>query len=82
MTCRDEILACVQELVQRTGEEHFTTQDILDCMKKKGTQHKESTITTHITSRLCANAPNHHGTTYNDLERTDRGTYRLLRQLG
>ncbi len=51
----------------------------LDCMRKKDTQYKDSTIKTHITSRLCANAPNHHGATYNDLERTDRGTYRLLR---
>ena len=79
MTCREEILTCVEELAQRTGEDDFTVQEIVDCMRKKDTRYKESTIKTHITSRLCANAPDHHGATYNDLERIDRGTYRLLK---
>jgi hypothetical protein len=46
-------------------------------MKIGGTKYSVSTIRTHITSRLCLNAPAHHAVRYPDLERTARGTYRL-----
>ena len=39
--------------------------------------YSESTIRTHVTSRMCANAPDNHGTTYDDLVRVGRGLYRL-----
>jgi hypothetical protein len=29
---------------------------------------------------MCADSPDHHGTTYDDLERIDRGVYRLRRR--
>lgn len=75
-TCRDEILECARVVAGSSGT--FTIQDILSCMAKRGTRYEESTIRTHITSRMCANAPDHHAVTYHDLERTDRGEYRLL----
>jgi hypothetical protein len=78
MTCRDEILVCAAQVTQRTGQPDFTVQDIIDCMRANGSQYAESTIRTHITSRLCANAPDHHQVTHDDWERTARGTYRLL----
>lgn len=77
MTCRDEVLAAFHGLTRRTGRNVFAITDILKYMKEQGTGHAESTIRTHITSRMCANAPDNHGTTYSDLIRIGRGLYRL-----
>ena len=77
MTCRDEILKCVHELIRETGSKDFTIQDIINRMKNKGSRYEASTIRTHICSRMCKNAPDHHAVTYNDFRRTERGTYRL-----
>jgi len=79
MSCRDEILDCVRYVTQRAGRNEFTLKEILDCMRARGTQYKESTIRTHVTSRMCSNAPDHHARTYDDFVRTDRGTYCLRR---
>lgn len=77
MTCRDEVLACIQRLVRKTGRDEFTVLDVLKQMQTDGTSYEESTIRTHIVSRMCANAPDHHSTTFDDLERVDHGLYRL-----
>lgn len=79
MTCRDEILQCAKEVMQRSGLDYFTIPEIIKCMESRGSGFAESTIRTHIVSRMCANAPENHAVTYNDLERTDRGEYRLAR---
>jgi hypothetical protein len=50
---------------------------IIDDLRAHGSDLAESTIRTHITSRMCGDSPDHHGTTYDDLERVDRGVYRL-----
>ncbi len=78
-TCRDEILECAQAVTRQSGLDHFTIPEIISCMAKRGSRYAESTIRTHIVSRMCANAPDNHAVTYRDLERTDRGEYRLLR---
>lgn len=46
-------------------------------MTRRCTGYAESTIRTMITAHLCRNAPDNAATTYDDLERTDRGRYRL-----
>lgn len=79
-TCRDEILECAQAAMQESGLDYFTISEIISCMQKRGSRYTESTIRTHIVSRMCTNAPNHHAVTYSDLERTERGQYRLLRR--
>ena len=63
MTCRDEVLESAKSIVQNKGVNEFTIQEILDYMNLKGTIYKESTIRTHITSRMCKDAPKHHATT-------------------
>ena len=78
-TCRDEILECAQTVMRQSGLDHFTIPEIISCMAKRESRYAESTIRTHIVSRMCANAPDNHAVTYRDLERTDRGEYRLLR---
>ena len=77
MSCRDDILECVKRVTSSKASDEFTIQEILDCMRAGGTKYAESTIRTHITSRLCVNAPSHHAVRYPDLERTGDGTYRL-----
>ena len=71
MTAREDILAAVHRL----DKERFTVMDVLREMRDS--TYSESTIRTHVTSRMCANAPDNHGTTYNDLVRVRRGLYKL-----
>lgn len=78
MTCRDEILVCAKFVMGQTGLDYFTVQEIIDCMAQCGSAYKESTIRTHITSRMCVNAPDHHAVKYKDVKRSNRGTYQLL----
>lgn len=76
-TCRDEVLDCARELVDRRGIETFTIQDIVDCMQENGTRYAENTIRTHVSSVMCANAPKNHTNKTDDLERVAHGLYRL-----
>jgi hypothetical protein len=76
MTARDEILAVLPAVRARTGRETFTPQDVIDELQCRGTSYKPSTIRTHIVSRMCSNAPDHHARTYDDLERIADGQYR------
>lgn len=77
MTARDEILAAVPAVYARTGQDTFRVQDVIDELERRGSAYKASTIRTHIVSRMCANAPNHHARTYDDLERLAHGRYRI-----
>lgn len=78
MTCRDEILVAVAAL-ERRGIDVFSPADVIAEMRRAGSQYAESTIRTHVVSRLCRNAPDHHAVTYPDLERVGEGLYRRSR---
>lgn len=75
MTCRDEVVAAFERLERRNGRREF---DLVDVVQEVlgSTDYRESTIRTHVTSRMCAEAPANHGTVYADLERVSRGRYR------
>lgn len=75
MTARDQILEVVPAVVDEYGT--ITVSDVVDELVRRGTQYRESTIRTHITSRMCADAPDNHVTTFDDLVRVVRGRYRL-----
>lgn len=77
-TAREEILTVVKSITEEREEKYFSLSEVLEYMKSKDTSYKESTIRTHITSRCCSNAPNHHGTVFNDYERIGKGLYRLI----
>ncbi len=79
MTARDEILAAIGRIERRSGQETFTVVEVLDELRRSGSAYKESTVRTHIISRMCANAPDHHAVVYRDLERLEHGRYRCLR---
>ena len=77
MTARDEVLAAARTLATSSGDGTFSIQDVVALMRREGSSYKESTIRTHVVSRMCANAPDNHVVTYRDFLRTDVGRYRL-----
>ncbi len=77
MTCRDEVLRTANLIVAQKGINEFTMQEIIDEMERSHTRYEESTIRTHIVSRMCANAPQHHAVKYADFERIGNGIYRI-----
>ena len=77
MTCRDEILAAFLRLATRTSRDTFSPAEIVKEVRSQGSDYQESTIRTHVVSRMCADAPDHHAVVYADLERVGRGLYRL-----
>ncbi|MGH8873467.1 MAG: DUF7669 domain-containing protein [Acidimicrobiia bacterium] len=79
MTCRDEVLAAIERLTARSSCEAFSPAEIVSEVMARTSAYKESTIRTHVVSRMCADAPDHHAVVYDDLERVGRGLYRLLR---
>lgn len=78
-SARQEILTAARKLASRSPDGSFTLEQVITELRRVGTRYAESTIRTHVTSRMCADSPDHHGTTYDDLERMDRGRYRLRR---
>jgi hypothetical protein len=76
MTARDEILSVLPAICARTVDGTFTPKDVIDELRRRGSTYAPSTIRTHVVSRMCANAPDHHARTYDDLERLAAGRYR------
>jgi hypothetical protein len=76
---RGEILATIQALTTRSGSQVVGLQQIVDEMLRSGTNYAESTIRTMVTSHMCASRPGPGIDTWVDLERVDRGLYRLRR---
>jgi hypothetical protein len=76
MTAREEILAALPSIEGRSADDTFSPQDIVDELRRRGSSYAESTIRTHVVSRMCANAADHHARVYDDLERVSAGRYR------
>ena len=76
-TCREQILTAAKQITQFKNQNEFTILEILNYLTQQNTPYKESTIRTHITSRMCGNAPSNHAVTYNDLTRIKPGVYSL-----
>ena len=77
MTARDGVLLAAYQLADASPDGTFTVDEVTDALKAAGTIYKESTIRTHVVSRMCANAPDNHAVTYDDLVRVGEGRYRL-----
>ena len=77
LTCRDEILAAIRRLQSRHGRAAFRLDEIAQEVRAATNRYNESTIRTQVVSKLCKQAPVHHGTVYDDLDRVGRGLYRL-----
>lgn len=76
-TCRDAVLDAMRALQQRHGRDTFKLEEIVHEVQSGTSSYKESTIRTHITSKMCATSPDHHSVVYADLERVGRGMYRM-----
>ena len=74
-TAREQILAAIGRITTGSADS-FTVSDIVAELTTSGTDLAASTIRTHVTSRMCGDSPDNHGTTYDDLERVGRGVYR------
>lgn len=77
LTCREELLQCAKELVLLKGENQFSINELVNTMIGKGSNFKESTMRTHITSKCCVDAPMNHNTNYNDYMRLGDGNYAI-----
>ncbi len=77
MTARDEVPAAARALAAHSSDGNFTVEEVLDHLRRHESTYRPSTIRTHVTSRMCANAPDHHAFTYRDLVRVQEGTYKL-----
>jgi hypothetical protein len=75
-TAREQILSAIDHITTDPTDT-FTVSDVWAELTSRGTNLSERTVRTHITSRMCRDAPDNHGTTYDDLERVERGVYRL-----
>lgn len=74
-SCREEILAVLPAVSGPDGT--FEVGSVLAALRARGSRYSDATVRTHVTSRMCADSPDHHGSVYDDLERVGRGRYRL-----
>lgn len=77
-SCRDEVVKAVKAIIKQKEKNEFSPQEVISYMRNNGTQYQESTIRTHVVSRCCKNARQHHQTKYEDFERIDKGLYKSL----
>jgi hypothetical protein len=75
-SCRDAVLDAMLRLERRHGRSEFALADIVTETLAGDPKYSERTVRTHVSSRMCADAPDHHGTTFEDLVRVSRGVYR------
>lgn len=76
MTARTEILNALPGIESRSGDGTFSPQDVIDELRRRGSTLAESTIRTHVVSRMCVNAASNHAVVYADVERVAFGRYR------
>lgn len=77
MTCRDEVLDAFARLERRNDRKVFELVEVVREVQSRTSQFAESTIRTHVSSRMCVDAPDNHATTFADLDRVGHGRYRL-----
>jgi len=74
-TCREEVLSAIATLQRLSGGKPVSPAEVIREMQRVGTAFPEQTIRTEIVSRMCVDAPVHHGTVWPDLRRVGRGLY-------
>jgi hypothetical protein len=79
VTARSEVLDAARSLAARAADGTFTPDEVVRELRRRGSTYAESTIRTHVVSRMCVDANDNHGVTYDDLERAGDDRYRLRR---
>lgn len=77
MACHHKVLEAVKSIVESKGFNEFTPQEVIEYLREQHTIYADSTIRTHIVSRCCVNAPQHHAVRYEYFERIGRASYRI-----
>lgn len=77
-TCREEILEAFELLSRRHGRRSFSPAEVVAEVLARGSEHRQSTIRTHIVSAMCVNAPPNHAVRYSDLRRVGYGRYERI----
>ncbi|MFC4637876.1 DUF7669 domain-containing protein [Deinococcus hohokamensis] len=78
VSCREEVLAAAHLLSAQRSEGTFSVQDVIDVMRSQGTEHLDTVIRRHVAVLMCVNGGAAGAGAYRDLERVERGRYRLL----
>jgi hypothetical protein len=76
-TARAQILTAITTLVARSGRPEVTVQEVVEQMRRAGSPYAESTVRTMLTSHMCAQVHGRNIGSYDDVDRVDRGRYRL-----
>ncbi|MBB5375442.1 hypothetical protein HNQ07_000886 [Deinococcus metalli] len=77
MTCRDDILAAIPVLIQARDDQTFSAVEVAKFMRARGTPYKELSIRRMVTYDMCAPEPDLTGRRTQELERVERGRYRV-----
>lgn len=68
----------MERLEQRSRRRELSLVEIVQEVLGGGSDYKESTVRTHITSSMRVDAPANLATRYRDLRRVDRGVYKRI----
>jgi hypothetical protein len=74
--CREAVLAAFDRLERRHDKRDFPLVEIVAEVQAVTDTFRESTIRTHVLSRMCRQAAANHAVVYPDLDRVGRGVYR------
>lgn len=59
-TCREAVLLAFAALERRHGREVFRLEEIADEVTATSAQWERTTVTTHVSSHMCREAPVHY----------------------
>ena len=74
-TCRDAVLQTFEKLEIRPARGEFAPITVIHEVQSDSELFQESTIRTHIVSRMCVQAPKHRSPKCEDLDRVSPGMY-------
>jgi hypothetical protein len=75
--CHEQVLAAANDIIARKGVNEFTPDEVVQELNRARSKCSDSTIRTHVVSRCCGNAPNHHAVVYDYFARIGPGLYRV-----
>lgn len=75
MGTREKVLAAFAAL-EPSRPEGVPVSEVIRWVTERFPGTNPSTVRTHVTSRMCVDAPDHHAVVYGDLRRVGPGMYR------
>jgi len=75
---RAAIIEAINALTARSGRPEVSTDDVIGELRRAGSMYAASTIRTMMVSHMCRQSQGPGILTFEDLDRVDRGVYRLV----